>query len=173
MAEDDKIDQAVVQTLYVQHGEELLRFLVGVLRDQSLARDVLQTSLAKLIQRGHEARPESRKSWLFRVAFHEAMLAKRRKATDDRAMRKVGESTAPPQVTAEDGLVRKEVVEAVRDAMERLPIEQQRVVRLRVYEGLTFAEIARELKIPLGTALSRMQAALTRLRTRLPPPESR
>ena len=41
------------------------------------------------------------------------------------------------------------------------------VVRMRIYEEKTFARIAKELKIPIGTALGRMRAALIKLRARL------
>jgi hypothetical protein len=38
---------------------------------------------------------------------------------------------------------------------------------MRIYEEKTFATIAKELKIPLGTALGRMRAATIKLRARL------
>jgi RNA polymerase sigma-70 factor (ECF subfamily) len=38
---------------------------------------------------------------------------------------------------------------------------------MRIYEEKTFATIAQELKIPLGTALARMRSALIKLRTKL------
>jgi hypothetical protein len=38
---------------------------------------------------------------------------------------------------------------------------------MRIYEEKTFAVIAKELKIPLGTALGRMRAAMIKLRARL------
>ena len=52
-------------------------------------------------------------------------------------------------------------------AMEQLPADLQAVVRLRMVEGLRFREIAERLQVPLGTALSRMQQALTRLSRKL------
>jgi len=48
-----------------------------------------------------------------------------------------------------------------------LPPEQQQVVRMRIYEDKTFAVIAAELGIPLGTALGRMRTALIKLRAKL------
>jgi RNA polymerase sigma-70 factor (ECF subfamily) len=54
----------------------------------------------------------------------------------------------------------------MRGAIELLPDEQQRIVRMRIYEQKTFAVISEELNIPLGTALSRMRSALAKLRSR-------
>ena len=40
-------------------------------------------------------------------------------------------------------------------------------MRMRIYEEKTFAVIAKELGIPLGTALGRMRTALMKLKTKL------
>ena len=42
---DSPLDPTVVAELYVQHGEELRRFLLGILRDAQLTSDVLQATL--------------------------------------------------------------------------------------------------------------------------------
>ncbi|MBL8825420.1 MAG: hypothetical protein JNM18_00445, partial [Planctomycetaceae bacterium] len=60
-----------------------------------------------------------------------------------------------------------ETVVGVRQAIEQLPAEQRQVVRLRIYENRTFAEIATALKLPLGTVLTRMQLALKKLKKAL------
>jgi RNA polymerase sigma-70 factor (ECF subfamily) len=167
-AEDaSKLDPALVAALFLEHEEELRRFLVGVLRDRQLASDALQTTFAKMIEHGHEVREASRKAWLFRVAFNEAMLLRRREATGDRVIRRAAWSRPQEQAGSDEPLIRLEEVELVRSALAELPVEQQRVVRMRIYEGKTFAVIAEELGIPLGTALARMRAALEKLRRRL------
>jgi RNA polymerase sigma factor (sigma-70 family) len=170
------LDPSVVATLYLEHGEELRRFLLGILRDAQLTSDVLQATFVKLVQRGHETRAESRKAWLFRVAYHEAMAYRRREGVGDKVLRNVAwHSTASQNgaaAAAEEPLLRLEAVQSVREALEHLPPEQRQVVRMRIYEEKTFAVIARELKIPLGTALGRMRAALIKLRARLGNPGS-
>ena len=55
----------------------------------------------------------------------------------------------------------------VRRAIDELPAAQREVLHLRIYDEKTFAQIAAELNIPLGTALARMRAALAKLRKRL------
>lgn len=69
----------------------------------------------------------------------------------------------PPGLQAE----RAEREQMVRDAVARLPEPQREIVVLRTSAGLKFEEIAKLLDIPIGTALSRMHAALGRLRERL------
>jgi RNA polymerase sigma-70 factor (ECF subfamily) len=166
-ADEGKLEPSIVAALYLEHGEELRRFLVGLVRDPALAADVLQTTFARLVERGHETRTETRKAWLFRVAYHEAMAIRRREAVGDKVVRQVAWQSNGDLSTADDRLVRFETVEIVRDELASLRPEERQVVRMRIYEEKTFAVIAKELKIPLGTALGRMRTALMKLRARL------
>jgi RNA polymerase sigma-70 factor (ECF subfamily) len=63
--------------------------------------------------------------------------------------------------------VQGEDVARVRVAIDRLPPEQRRVVEQRIDEGRTFAEIAAESGLPLGTVLTRMRLAHEALRKAL------
>jgi RNA polymerase sigma factor (sigma-70 family) len=161
------LDPSIVAALYVEHGEELRRFLLGILRDSQLTSDVLQATFVKMVQRGHETKEDSRKAWLFRVAYHEAMAYRRREGVGDKVLRRVAWHTRGATGSADEPLLRLEAVESVREALAELPAEQRQVVRMRIYEEKTFATIAQELKIPLGTALGRMRAATIKLRAKL------
>jgi RNA polymerase sigma-70 factor (ECF subfamily) len=163
----EKLSSEVVTALYAEHGGELLRFLQGVLRDHALAADCLQATFTKLVERGHETREETRKAWLFRVAFHEALAFRRRAAVGDKVFRQVAwqETAVPP--TAEERAIGLEAVDAVKAALSALRSEERRVVRMRIYEEKTFAVIAQELGIPLGTALGLMRTALMKLKAKL------
>ena len=54
-------------------------------------------------------------------------------------------------------------------ALAELPAEQRAVVHLKLWEGLTFEQIADALDIPLNTAASRYRYGLNKLRERLRP----
>ena len=64
-------------------------------------------------------------------------------------------------------LVREERRARVRTALESLHEIHRTVLELRSYEGLSYAEIAEVLEVPLGTVKSRMAAASVRLAERL------
>jgi RNA polymerase sigma factor (sigma-70 family) len=157
----------VVARLYDEHSRELLLFLTGVLRDAHLAADVMQTTYQRLLEQGGRTAEQSRKSWLFRVAFNEALDWRRKHARRERLLPEA--VMARPFFAADPivDLLQGETVGQVRRAIDQLPLVQKEVLQRRVYEQKTFVEIARELKIPLGTALGRMQQALEQLRKRL------
>jgi RNA polymerase sigma factor (sigma-70 family) len=161
------IDPTLVAALYAEHGAELRRFVLGVVRDQELAGDVLQMTFARAIERGHTARAETFKGWLFQVAFREALTARRRRETRDQANRRLASLGFQAGERPEEGLIRAETVAAVRKALGELPAEQGRVVWARMYEDKTFAEIAEECGLPLGTVVTRMRLALEKLRRTL------
>ena len=86
--------------------------------------------------------------------------AMQRLADEDSAVRRLPDA-------ADARLLQWESVERVRKALNRLPSEQRQVVLLKISEQKKFAEIAAELSLPLGTVLTRMQLALTKLRRAL------
>jgi RNA polymerase sigma-70 factor (ECF subfamily) len=59
----------------------------------------------------------------------------------------------------------REEAERCRRWLEQLPESQREVIRLRIYEGKRFREIAASLGCPLNTALARMHQGLKRLRS--------
>jgi RNA polymerase sigma-70 factor (ECF subfamily) len=168
-ADEFKPDSAAVAALYAEHGEELRRFLVGLLRDVHLAADVFQTTFAKAVETGHTARRESLKSWLFTVAYHEAMLVRRRETTGERVLAEkfIRQSLDNPTVKPESELVNQEIVNRVRKALKELPTDQAEVVRRRMFREQKFQDIADDLNLPLGTVLTRMRLALAKLRNNL------
>ena len=165
--DDDKLLPAEVATLYLAHADELRRFLLGFLRDAQLANDVLQMAFTKLVERGHETREGSRKAWLFRVAYREALAIRRRDAVGDRVVRNSVWNRDHAAAGAEHVVLRLESIQRVQEAIEELPEDQAQIVRMRIYDDKTFAVIADELKIPLGTALGRMRIAMQKLKRRL------
>ena len=166
----ERLDPALVAALYAEHADDLRWFLIGVLKDADLAADALQATFAKAVESGHNARAESLKGWLFTVAYHEALALRRKQNTAEKHQRRLrqeasgatSEGTGPVR-----SVVRAEVVERVKAALDRLPDEQRQVVRMRIYDDKKFAQIAVELKLPLGTVLTRMQLALGKLQRSL------
>jgi RNA polymerase sigma-70 factor (ECF subfamily) len=151
--------------------EPLSRFLLGVLRDRAAADDVLQQVFLKLLENWASIRLETARSWLFTVAYHEALALRRRRKCHDAALAQLWARPvwACPRAApaAETEATRHEAVEAVRRAMAELPQAQREVVERRMYRDQTFASIAAELNCPLGTVLTRMRLALKALTGRL------
>ena len=131
----------------------------------------MQATFSKALEFGNVARPETVKGWLFRVAFHEAMEQRRRRNADQKARRRLADlglvRKSGDEPRPDGSLVLGETVDSVRRALGDLPQAQRDVVVARVYDDKTFAEIARDQRLPLGTVLTRMRLALKKLRDAL------
>jgi RNA polymerase sigma factor (sigma-70 family) len=156
-----------VAELYAQHGEKLRSFLFGLLRNGDLAGEALQNTFRQAVRAVPEATPDGVRGWLFRVAYNEAMLIRRKAKIASQALQKVAEESAGDWRVPDDPLVRVETIGRVREALKGLPLDQRNVVEQRIYGEKTFAVIASELKLPLGTVLTRMRLAMEKLRAAL------
>jgi RNA polymerase sigma-70 factor (ECF subfamily) len=154
--------------LFEEYRPRLERFVVGILHDREAAADVVQTVFAKAVEAADKLRPEGAKSWLYKAAFHEAISWKRRAGVERKAADRLLERERDKGSRTEADLpVRNETVERVREAVRELSIRQQEVLRARIYDEKTYAEIAADLQAPLGTVLTQMRRALEKLRQRL------
>lgn len=162
-----RLDPAAVAALYARHADELRAYLTGLLRDRELAAEVLQAAFVKAAEQGHAVREGAMRSWLFRVAHNEAIDRRRSLAAEGRSIKKFAwwkaRSDAATERLPDQLISTQETAEQVRRAIESLPVEQQEVVRLRIYEAKTFAEIAALTDSPLGTVLTRMRLATKKL----------
>lgn len=160
-----------VADLYRRYSRDLHQFLVGLLRDRADADEALQQVFLKLLEAWDSVEPETVRGWLFTVAYHEALAVRRRRNLDATARaqlwaRSVWQAGRDASDPGRD-VVRDEVVQQVRRALDELPAAQRDVVERRLYRDQTFAAIARDLGCPLGTVLTRMRLALAKLRQQL------
>ena len=172
----EKIHPEDVEVLYQEYAADLTAFLLGMLRDQDLVNDVVQTTFMKALESGHTAKSSTIKGWLFRVAHNEAVSLKRRHVVRHKTMEKIADGRIAwrdAKVAEENGLegfqrlVQREDVVRIRGVVKTLSQAEQEIIRLRIYEQKTFAEISAELSIPLGTALTRMRRAIGKLSGKL------
>ena len=97
------------------------------------------------------------------MAYHEAMQDGRRLGVHRRALDRVAAAGSAPADPPWAEAVRAETVARVRSALQELPQEQRQVVEDRIYRGKTFARIATDRGVALGTVLTRMRLALDKL----------
>ena len=120
-----------------------------------------------MIEKGDTIIQESAlKGWLFRVAYNEAMLIKRKDGVKRKHIEKLAWHVTPnaePDQPA-DRILDQEKHQEVKKALDQLSAAQQEVVRKRIYEGLKFREIAEQLDVPLGTVLVPIHTSLKKLK---------
>jgi RNA polymerase sigma-70 factor (ECF subfamily) len=158
-------DGTAFSVLLDRYEGPVFRFLFGMLRDHHRAEDALQETFVQAIRRADTADPSTFRGWLFTVAHQQAVLLKRK----DRRVPTPADLPALVGLPAtgdgpEAEVARADAADAVRGLLGLLPASQQDVIRLRVFDGLRFREVADRLGCPLNTALARMHDGVKALR---------
>ena len=143
--------------------------MLNFTRHEADTRDLLQQVFVKLAKR-----PEllegvrDERAFLLRLAHNLAIDLIRRRGTREKHSEQLAAEPAPIFAPASEPDARA-FREALGLALGEIPSEQRAVVHLKLWEGLTFEQIADLLGIPLNTAASRYRYGLDKLRERLRP----
>jgi RNA polymerase sigma-70 factor, ECF subfamily len=158
-----------LQCLYDQHAGALHAFLLNLMREESLAREVLQEVFIRLARDPSLlATARHERAYLLRLARNAAIDAMRRQEARDRYEEKFAQEQASLFARGAD-LDEEAFRLRLSAALATLPPEQREVVHLRLWEDLTFQQIGEALEIPLHTAASRYRYGLDKLRVELRP----
>jgi len=160
-------ERAALESLVHQVGPRLLAYVRQVYGQRIDAEDLVAETFCRAADNVETLLScERRDLYLLTITRNLCRDGFRRR----RAEKLSDEHVAEPAGSAPDPertLARRERDEALRRAVAALPQTQREIVVLRLSGRLKFEEIAEMLDIPLGTALSRMHAAVGRLRNHL------
>lgn len=157
-------DAMRLAALYDAHAAPVWRYVVHLTGDRAGADDIVQETLLRAWRtpRILAQDPSTTRSWMFTVARHlvidDARSARRRREVD---VAEVPERVLPDGI---DALFEAILVE---EALAALTMDHRAVVVRAYYRGLSVAEMADELEIPVGTVKSRLHYGLRALRLTL------
>lgn len=157
-------DESALAAIYDLHSGSVYSLLRRMLRDESIAEDILQDVFLHFWHIASRFDPErgALRSWLLVIARNRAISYLRRRPLDDSSELELNAvSSALPQDTA---AAQNEMVARVRGILAQLPQEQGELFELAYFDGMTHAEIAERTGQPLGTVKTRLRTALTSLR---------
>ena len=140
-----------------------------ILGDAHEAEDALQEAAVQIWERAPLYDPAFGKplSWALTLTRNKAidrLRAMRRKAgLHDAAASEAGFG-ADTEPAAPQATMTSETAGFLRTALTTLPAEQRRAIELAFFGGLTQAEIAEQLAVPLGTVKARIRRGMLALR---------
>lgn len=150
---------------FAEHQAPLTRYATKLLGDADRARDVVQDSFIKLMQQPAAAVEGHVVEWLFTVCRHRALDVMRKEGR----MKHFAEGEQERVVAAEPrpgrSLEQAETNAAILRLIDRLPPNQQEVVRLKFQNGFSYKEISRITSLSVSNVGFILHTAVTRLRT--------
>lgn len=155
-------DRKSFSELVKRHQKGLLHLSLRFMKDLDAAKDVVQESFIKAYEKimTFEGRA-SFKSWLYQITVNTARnkLREKRKGMTD-----INNVQLAVQPEAERTLVHIAISDLLQVEVQKLPIKQKTALILRVYEDLSFQEIATVMECPYDTAKANYRHALLKLR---------
>ena len=143
------------------HAPRFLLFARQKARCETDAQDLVQEAVIEASRRSTDGVPPP-------VALVYATIHRRAidwaRAEDRRTDREVAVNQESAQTWFDTEVEDRERAKIIQDAMRQLPEIYREVVTLKIWGGLTFAEIAESLEIPANTAASRYRYGLEQLR---------
>lgn len=155
----------MLRTEIVSLLPRLRRFARAIARNTHDADDLVQTTIERALARSEQLRADSKpSSWLFgilRNAWIDESRARSRRSRVLAPAELADQVADPASSNAAAGAL------AIEEAMAQLPEEQRTAVALVLIEGLSYAEAAEVMGVPVGTLTSRLARGRATLQTML------
>ncbi len=175
-------DERALGELYDRHGGPVYSLALAIVGEQADAEEVVADSFGQAWRTAEQFDPArgTVTAWLATITRTRALDLVRARGRRARALTRAAlgnsEGLATPIAAGEApdrGVERQEARRQVARSLAELSEPQRRVIELAYFGGLTQAEIAAELKEPLGTVKTRIRAGMEKLRGSLVPLLSR
>lgn len=170
-----KGDEKAFETLLMRHKNKIYNYIYAKIRDHALSQDIFQDTFIKVVKtlkKGSYNEEGKFLPWAMRIA-HNLMIDHFRKATK---VRMISESSSKSDdfnifsvlkledENVEDVITREELEIQMVELIEHLPAAQRDILKMRIFQEMSFKDIAEKEDVSINTALGRMRYALINMR---------
>nr|WP_275316774.1 sigma-70 family RNA polymerase sigma factor [Tenacibaculum bernardetii] len=163
--------ELAIELLIKRHQQRLYSFIYSKVQNRDTTEDIFQDTFIKVIKTLKKGRYNEEGKflpWVMRIS-HNLIIDFFRKNnrmptfnnTEDFDIFSVLTDGA---LNAENKIIKEQILSDVRDLVEELPEEQKEVLKMRIYNDMSFNEISENTGVSINTALGRMRYALINLR---------
>jgi len=163
------------ETLLMRHKDKVYNYIYIKVRDTALAQDIFQDTFIKVVKtlkKGSYNEEGKFLPWAMRIA-HNLVIDHFRRTSK---VKMISESSSKnedftifsvlerPDENVEQTIIREELEGQMVELVEYLPDAQKKILRMRIFQEMSFKDIADFENISINTALGRMRYALINLR---------
>jgi RNA polymerase sigma-70 factor (ECF subfamily) len=164
-------DESALASLIERHQSKIYGFIYSKINDRDLSDDIFQDTFIKVIKtlKSQSYNEEGKfLPWVMRIA-HNLVIDHFRKAKKMPFQRETEEYSifnymADNSLNVEGQIISQQVESDLIKLLDELPEDQKEVIMMRIYQDLSFKEIADLTGVSINTALGRMRYALLNLR---------
>ena len=173
-------DRDAFRELFEKYHRRAFAVALGVVKNKQDAMDVVQDAFIKVHHHIQNFQASSSfYTWLYRIVMNLSIdhirRVSRKKGVDyddtiSREGHVAGDGALLPSISDSNPaktVLRRELSDAIRSALDTLPEYHREVILLREVEGLSYEEMAEVLDVPKGTIMSRLFHARRKMQEQL------
>ncbi len=166
-------NNSAFDTLLKRYEQKVFSYFLYSVKSQELAEDLFQDVFIKVIVRLKNGQYEENgkfSSWLMRIVHNHLIDHYRTTPTekilsnDDTEVDLFSQAEIAVNENREQEIIDQQTLQEVKELIAMLPDPQREVLTMRVYDELSFKEIAQKTNCSINTALGRMRYAVLNLR---------
>lgn len=157
--------------IYNSLSSDVLNFIQSKVHNITIAEDILsEVFLGILLHKtGYNPSQGSIKSLLFAIARNKVADFARQSNRRPQEYIEQSHGKITSNQNVEEEIIEKDEKTRLRSAIQTLPTDQQEVLALKFYEGITFNKGSAKLGVPVGTLKSKQRLAFGKIRKALEP----
>ena len=167
-------DETALATLIDRHQQRIYSLIYSKVYNRDVTEDIFQDTFIKVITTIKEGKYNEEGKflpWVMRISYNLTIDYFRAQKKQKTVSENVGGDEYSlfdfvhfTESNAEMDAILDQIHGDLRKLIDYLPEDQQTVLKLRIYKGLSFKEIAEDTDVSINTALGRMRYALINLR---------
>ena len=164
-------DERALSVLINKYQSRLYGFIFSKIQDRDAANDIFQDTFIKVIRtlkRGNYNEQGKFLPWVMRIShnliidyFRKNNRMPKFKSKNDFDIFSV---ISDDSLNIENKIVDAQIEDHVRVLLDELPEEQKTVIKMRIYQEMSFKEISESTGVSINTSLGRMRYGLINLR---------
>ncbi|WP_237057968.1 RNA polymerase sigma factor [Microbulbifer sediminum] len=169
--------KTLLEKLFAEHGQALVRFVTRIVRNTEDAEDIAQHAYLRLQKLSDEKELDNPRAYLYQIANNLAVdqLRRGRLHMDYVSQQTPAEGEPPADDHAdhqspERVLAARQQLQSIYEAMDSLPLKCRQAFLLHRTRGLSYNEIAREMNTSVSSVEKYILQALKTCRQRVTPP---
>ncbi|MFP2994475.1 RNA polymerase sigma factor [Spongiivirga sp. MCCC 1A20706] len=158
-------DEAAFESLYQMYGESLFGVIYTIVKDQTLAEELLQDSFLKIWKNANTYTSKKGRffTWILNIARNTAIDAYRSKSYNEKKQNLSADNFVDIIISNED-LGSKTDAIGIEKFVHKLKKKCIKLIDLLYFKGYTQKEAAEVIEIPVGTVKTRLRKCLSDLR---------
>jgi len=154
-----------LELIYDQYAPSLFRYALAITNSPDDAEDAVQNVFLNIARDLSRVRKiKNLKAYLYTATRNAAYSILRSKKRDEDHEQGLCTEADRHETSIEESVIRASII---REAFPSLPLEQREVLVLKVFDGMTFREIAETVGVSVNTIIARYRYGIDRMRRAL------